>query len=318
MDRWLRDDVKPNLSPNTYAQYESMWRVHAKHSLESVQLEKLDVLHVERLYAAMRQKQTSSSVIQRVAAVMSRAITVASRRRAYFRGNPFALVEKPRHRHREAAILSVAEARRFLAAVRADRYEALWVLLLTSGLRLGEALAIEWRDIDFRQCSLAVRQGLIEVNGASKVGPLKTHSSRRRVELGALAVDALRRRSAAAEKEGQRSSFVFTTQAGGHLRRSNLRQRHFQPACKTASIKGLTIHGLRHSMTSLALAEGLSPKVVAERLGHSTVRLTQDRYQHVIPSLQREAAATIDAVLTKPSKRSKKGSSPVRSTKNRL
>lgn len=307
MERWLRDDVKPNLSGNTYATYESMWRVHAKPTLASVQLEKLDVPHVERLYSTMRKGGTSSSVIQRVATIMSRAISVAARRRVYFRSNPFALVDKPKHRHKETAILTVAEARRFIAAVQADRYEALWVLLITSGLRLGEALALEWRDVDLAGRSLAVRQGLTEVNGASKIGPLKTHSSRRRIELGSLAVEALKRRQAEAGKEGHESPFIFTSTGGGHLKRSNLRQRHFQPALETAKITGLTIHGLRHSMTSLALAEGLSPKVVAERLGHSTVRLTQDRYQHVIPSLQRQAAKTIDSLLIKAPKRQKKG-----------
>ena len=62
-------------------------------------------------------------------------------------------------------------------------------------------------------------------------------------------------------------------------------------------------------MTSLAFAEGLSPKVVAERLGHSTVRLTQDRYQHVIPSLQRQAAKTIDSLPDQGSKTAKEGES---------
>ena len=104
MERWLRDDVKPNLSGNTYATYESMWRVHAKPTLASVQLEKLDVPHVERLYSTMRKGGTSSSVIQRVATIMSRAISVAARRQVYFRSNPFALVDKPKHRHKETAI----------------------------------------------------------------------------------------------------------------------------------------------------------------------------------------------------------------------
>jgi integrase len=306
MERWLRDDVKPNLAANTFAQYESMWRVHTSTYLSHISLERLDVPHVEHLYARLRQTGISSAVLQRVAAVMARAISVAIRRRAYFRPNPFAVVEKPRHRYKEAKVLTARDARRFVKAACGDRYEALWLLLVTSGLRLGEALALEWVDIDFERATLAVRQGLIEINGATKVGPLKTRTSRRKIELGKLAVGALRRRRHEAKVEGHGSKFVFTTANGGHPRRSNLRSRHFQLLCQTAGIEGVTIHGLRHSMTTFALAEGFSPKVVAERLGHSTVRLTQDRYQHLLPGLQRRAATAIDSLLGAQKTRSEK------------
>jgi len=292
--------VKPNRSANTYAQYESMWRVHAAPLLGHVALEKLEVAHVEHVYAKLRELGVTSAVIQRVAIVMRRAIEVAIRRRAYYRANPFALVEKPRHRSKEAKILTVMDARGLLAAVHGTTFEALWVLLLTSGLRLGEALGLEWKDVDLSHRTIAVRQGLIEVNGASSVGPLKTKGSRRQVEIGSLAAKALARRKRDANSEGHGSQFVFTTSTGGHPKRSNLRQRYFQPACVSIGITGVTIHGLRHSMTSLALAEGVGPKIIAERLGHSTVRLTQDRYQHVLPGMQRKAAAAIDALLDGP------------------
>lgn len=307
MRRWLRDDVKPNRSDNTYAQYETMWRVHAAPILASLSLEKLDIEHVERLYAALRQRGASSAVIHRVGTVMSRAIEVAVQRRAYFKGNPFAIIEKPRHQHKEARVLTVNEARRFVTATRGTRYEALWILLLTSGLRLGEALGLEWRDLDLGRGALAVRQGVTEVRGTSRVGPLKTRASRRRIELGSLAVAALRQRKAAAARDHHGSRFVFATTTGGHPKRSPLRQRYFQPVCEAARVTGLTIHGLRHSMTSLALADGVSPKVIAERLGHSTVRLTQDRYQHVLPGLQRGAADAIDALLNGRSRRRRQG-----------
>lgn len=297
VERWLRDDVQPNRSSNTYAQYETMWRVHAAPILANASLEKFDVAHVERLYAKLREQGIGSATVQRVGVVLSRAVEVAIRRQSYFRPNPFRLVDKPRHRHKETRPLTVSEAQRFLEGAQGTRYEALWTLLLTAGLRLGEALGLEWKDVDFDRRKLAVRQGVVEVNGYAKTGPLKTKSSRRQVELGATAVKALKRRRATARKEHHRSSFVFTTRTGGHPRRANLRQRYLQPILDAAEIEGVTINALRHSMTSLALAEGVPAKTVAARLGHSTTRLTLDRYGHLMSGADREAANVLDAVL---------------------
>lgn len=293
---WLDDDVKPNRSPNTYALYDSVWKNHAEKALGGVRLGKLGVAHVEALYAAMRKAGTSNVVQAKVASVMQRAIAVAIRRGRYHFTNPFTLVEKPAHKPKTRHTLTPAEARRFLNAAGRDEYQALWVLLLTSGLRLGEALGLQWADVDLKGGSIAVTRGLREVNGASTIGSLKTETSKRRIEIGRLAVDALRRHRA---KTKAKSPFVFVTAQGTHPKRSNLRQRHFEPICMKAKVADLTIHGLRHSMTSLAIAQGISPKVVAERLGHSTVRLTLDRYSHVGPTLQREAANLIDAVVSK-------------------
>lgn len=225
------------------------------------------------------------------------ALKIAIRRRIYMRANPFRLVEKPTFQAKEARALTVDEARRFLAAAHTDRFEALWVLCLTAGLRLGEALGLEWSDVDFEHCTLSVRRAMIELNDSAEFSKTKTKGSKRRVDLGQLAIAALLRRLSAHEQEGHESALVFCTPKGTPLRRSNLRRDHFSQVLKAAKLGHLRIHDLRHSMTSLALAEGVAPKVIAERLGHSTTRLTQDRYSHVLPTIQREAADAIDAIL---------------------
>jgi integrase len=306
VEQWLRESVQPDLSRNTFDLYQRIWKVHAAPFLQNVQLEKLDVGHVERLYAALRKKGVGTSILQRVGVVLSRAIAVAIRRGRYRKANPFRIVEKPKHRHKEVRVLTAAEARRFIKSARGTRFEALWLLLLSGGLRISEALGLEWRDVDFEHHKLAVRQGVTEVNGKAQVGPLKTTSSRRQVELGALAIEALRRRKAAARKESNASRFVFSTETGGHPSRSGLRQRYFQPILTAAKIEGITIHGLRHSMTTLALAEGVPVKAVDARLGHSTSRLTMDRYGHLIGGADHAAAHALDAVLNPKMKRSRR------------
>jgi len=302
VERWLEQDVRPNRSRNTYALYESMWRVHAAPVLGSRALDKLEPDHVSALYARLRENGASATIVHRVGVTMQRAIEVATRRGLFHHANPFALVERPTPRPAERHTLTAAEARRLIAAARDDRLEALFVLLLTAGLRLGEALGLKWKDVDLEHRRLAIRQSLVEVGGTLELGEPKTRGSRRPIELGALAIEALRRRRDAAAEEGHGSPLVFTTLAGTPLRRSNVRRQHFEPILKRARIEDVTIHGLRHAMTSFGIAEGVAPKVLAERLGHSTVRLTQDRYAHVLPGIQREAADAIDALLLEPRK----------------
>lgn len=297
VEAWLADDVKPNCRPNSYALRESVWRIHAAPVLGDLALEELSVSHVEALYKKLRELGRSDAVVRAVAVTMHAAIAKAIKLRRFHQANPFALVGKPRAEPKEARSLSAAEARRFIAAAKGDRYEALWLLLLTSGLRLGEALGLEWRDVDLDGASLVVRQAVVEVNGATSIGNPKTKRSRRSVDLGAIAVTALREHRTRGGATTAR--FVFANTEGGHPSRSVLRQRHLLPICKRAKIEGLTIHGLRHTMTSLTLAEGVPVGVVSERLGHSTTRMTLDRYSHVLPGQQRQAAASLDLLLGK-------------------
>jgi integrase len=127
------------------------------------------------------------------------------------------------------------------------------------------------------------------------VGPTKTRSSRRLVHIGKTATDALRRRLSSARAEGfaKSTDFVFPSVAGKAMSQRNLRRRSLLPILRHAQLP-LTIspHTLRHTHASLAMTAGLSPKVVAARLGHTTTRMTMDVYSH-LSSLDGERAAAI-------------------------
>jgi integrase len=253
-----------------------MWRVHVEPDIGSLQLEQLTPEIVAGLYDRLRKKGSSATVIHRVGVTMQRAIMVATKRGIFFRANPFALVDRPTPRPKEMGEMTPDDARRFIAAARSDRLGALFILLITSGLRLGEALGLQWDDIDFENRRLSIRRSLTEVGGFVELGPTKTRGSRRPVEIGKLALAALEKRLIATQGEAHDSQLVFTTSIGTPLRRSNLRRSHFKQILARAKVDGITIHGLRHAMTSFGIAGGVSPKVLAERLGHSTTRLTQD------------------------------------------
>jgi integrase len=271
------------------------WRVHAKPLIETLRLDKFSSDDVARVYAELRKKHIGGRTVQVIAKVMRTAFDAAIRREKYPHAvNPWRIVPVPRHVYKEARVLTATEAQRFLVAAREDRYEAIWALALFGGLRLGECLGLKWEDVDLDSGELRVRQQATEVYGHVAVGPLKTKSSRRNLVVTGLALEALGRGRVAADAEGHGSPFVFTSPDGALLARNNVRRRHFAEVCKRAEITGLRPHDLRHTMTSHAIAAGLSPIAVAQRLGHGSTRMTLDRYGHAMPGQQKEAAAVLE------------------------
>jgi len=99
--------------------------------------------------------------------------------------------------------------------------------------------------------------------------------------------------------EGLSSSYVFCDRTGGPIRKSNLTRRSFKPLLETAGLPNIRFHDLRHTAATLMLGEGINPKIVQECLGHSQITLTLDTYSHVLPSMQKEAAAKMNRVLAR-------------------
>jgi integrase len=298
---WL-DECKSNVSENVERNYRGIWENHVAPVLGAVKLDRFDIEDVERLYTTLRAKGMSAAMLNRVGVVMGGAINVAIRRQRYRKANPFTLVAKPRVPKAQTRILEPDEVRAFLKAAEGDRFESLWIMLVLTGLRLGEALGLKWGDVDLKKLTIGVRRSLIEVGGKLKIGATKNQSSRRLVTIGALGATTLKSRRRVAESEGHAAEddFIFATVLGRPMERSNLRRSHFEPIVARTKLGHLRIHDLRHASASLALTQGVPLKVVAERLGHATVRMTADRYSHVIGELQAAAAGQIEAALEKP------------------
>ena len=172
------------------------------------------------------------------------------------------------------------------------------------GLRLGEALSLAWDDVDFDKGTLTVRRALQRItgHGLQLVGP-KSWRSFRTLTLPRVTVEALRQHRVGQQKEQlaaggrwRHSGFVFTTTIGTLLDESNVRKA-FVMLLAQAGLPRIRLHDLRHTYASLLLAQGVDPRTIMEILGHSQVSLTLNTYSHILPSLKREAADKMDAVL---------------------
>ena len=300
---WL-ENVKPSLRDQTHSTYEIVLRLHAVPYLGHHRLARLSPQHLQDLYSQRLNAGLSVQSVRKLHAILHGALKQALRWNLVAR-NVADLVTPPRDYHKEMKTLDVEQAKQLIDAARGDRFEALYVLALTTGLRQGELLALRWQDVDLGDGSLRVVGTLYRSSkGLLTIAEPKTAGSRRQVTLGSLAVDALARQKdnqaaqrllcgAAWEDHG----LVFTNELGRPMEATNLRRRFFQPLLERAGLPRIRFHDLRHTAATLLLGEGVHPKIVSERLGHSRVGITLDLYSHVTPTMQREAAASVDAVL---------------------
>ncbi len=306
---WLAERVRPTVRPRTYASYAQLVRLHLGPALGTIPLARLAPQQVQAFLNAKRDAGLSPRTVQYLHAVLRRALGQALKWGLVAR-NVATLVEPPRVRRAPVQPLTVEEARALLAAVRGDRLEALYAVAVALGLRQGEALGLRWQDIDLDAGTLRVTGALQRVEGTLRRDAPKTPQSRRLLYLPPSLVATLRAHRARQAEERLRAGplwqppawapdLVFTTATGGALDARNV-VRHYHRLLERAGLPRRPFHHLRHTAASLLLAQGVPLRVVMETLGHSHISLTADLYAHVLPALQQEAAARMEAVLRGP------------------
>lgn len=213
-------------------------------------------------------------------------------------------VDAPKLRRAPIQPLTAVESRRLLEAAQGDRLEALYVLALTTGMRLGELLALTWRHVDLETRKLQVVASLQRAEKGWKPGEPKTTRSRRQIALSPMAVEALRaRRTAqlaerlAAGSAWQHADLVFATAVGTAFDPVNINRVEYRRVLAKAGLPLRRFHDLRHTAATLMLLGNVPAKVVSERLGHAAIAITLDIYSHVLPDMQRDAADVVEAIL---------------------
>jgi integrase len=306
LTRWLNDTVQPSVRPRTHESYGLNCRRVIPH-LGHLRLASLSPEHIQACYSALLAAGLSRRSVEQVHTVLHRALRQAVQWDLLGR-NPTEAVSVPRPARREMRTLDAAQVQQLFESSRdgpGARWHALWVLLATTGLRLGEATGLMWSDIDLGAGTLTVKRALQRQRGAGLVlVEPKTKRSRRTVHLASGTLETLRehrRRQAearlAAGSLWQDRHLVFCTTWGSPLDPAHI-NKQFHRALAHAGLPLLRPHDLRHTAATLLLQRGVHPKVVQELLGHSTITLTLDTYSHVAPALHAEVANHMNALFT--------------------
>jgi integrase len=214
-------------------------------------------------------------------------------RRAVARGevalNPTSGLELPAMEGARDRIASPAEAAELLAALP-ERDRALWATAMYAGLRRGELLALRWEDVDLAAGVIHVERSWDVKEGA--VGP-KSRAGRRTVPIPAVLRDYLVEHKL---RSGRHVGLVFGTDYAQPFTPSNVRKRA-NAAWIRAGFEPIGLHECRHTFASLMIAAGVNAKSLSTYMGHSSVTITLDRYGHLMPGNESEAAARLDAYL---------------------
>jgi integrase len=307
LETWMLEVVTPNLRPATIQSYGWLIKDHIVPAIGKRILELLTPRDVQLCINAMVAKHLSKRSAAHALATLRSALKIAEKWQLVPR-NVAALVDAPKSKSYQAQTLTSEQAKSLLNATAGDRLGALYTVALALGLRLGEALALAWEDVDLATRQLRVRRSLQRIRGKLEFVETKSERSNRTLRLPAVCLSSLARHVEQQAKErawaGSKwvdSGLCFTSRLGTPLDGPNVTHQ-FQRLLRVSGLPKMRFHDLRHQAGTLLIAQGVHPRTVMEILGHSQIGITMNLYGHILPELHDEAAEKMDAFFSIPTK----------------
>lgn len=306
LDKWLEVAAKPRLRARTLEDYSEYLKRYVRPVLGKKELAKLKPLDIQAFYSSLLDRGLSARTVRYTHTIIASSFKQAVKWQM-LNSSPTSMVELPQIQRKEMMVMSADEAGKFLNAARDDEWFVIFCLAISTGMRPEEYLGLQWKDLDLETKTVTIQRALVwkRKGGGWSLEEPKTSKSRRTIPLPPSVASELQvhRKKQLEErmklgKAYQNLDFVFATPIGTPILTSNLTRRHFKPILTKAGLsEKIRLYDLRHTCATLLLLSQTSPKVVAERLGHSTVVLTLDTYSHVLPSMQKEATNKLERLL---------------------
>jgi integrase len=303
LDKWLEAAARPRVSRRTADGYAGVLERYIREPLGQKRLDKLQPLDIQDVYGKMLKRGLSAMVVRHTHSALHNALKQACKWGMLNR-NPSDSLDLPRVTHKERRVLSPDEAGRFLKAAALMPHGLIFEFALTTGMRPEEYLAVQWSDVDLASGAVQIKRALVRHKKSWSFEETKTARSRRTVFLPAplLRKLAAHRRAQSAMRlklgaEWHAHDLVFCSAEGTPHSIPNLTYRYFRPILTKARLPRIRLYDLRHTCATLLLIAEENPKVVSERLGHSTIVLTLDTYSHVLPTMQQQATARLEKLL---------------------
>ncbi|MBA7615552.1 putative prophage phiRv2 integrase [subsurface metagenome] len=310
LEQWLDGYVATNTAPRTRERYEEIVRLHLIPALGSLLLLALHPQHIQKYYATALESGRrdgkgglSARTVHKHHRVLYEALKHGVRQGIIVR-NVAEAVDPPRPQSKEISMVGPGHVRLLLDAAKPTPYYVAFFTAVYTGLRRGELLGLRWCDIDLDLATLSVIQALQQLRGGQYIfREPKSRRGRRQIALSPSLAILFREHRTKQENDRRLlcrplvpTDLVFSHPDGRPLRPTSV-TRAFRAIAHSLGLEGVRLHDLRHAHATLMLQQGIHPKIVSERLGHSSVAITLDIYSHVLPGLQEAAARRFEEVL---------------------
>ena len=304
MDEWFENVCKLKIRPSSHQTYRGYIDNHITPYIGNLLIEKLSTMELQKLYRKLmtkgrveriesehQPKGLSAKTVRNIHQVISSAMDFAVAQRI-IPENPCKAVALPKVEHKEMQTIPAEQLRAFLVEAKASGVYEMYYTELATGLRRGELLGLKWSDIDLNAGVIRVKRQVARVNGQIVEAPLKTKNSYRTVAISRQAVEVLKQ-----QKEKTNDEYVFPSPNGGPISPDSVNNT-LKRVLARAGIPRVRFHDLRHTFATVALQNGVDIKTVSGMLGHFSAGFTLDTYAHVTTAAQKEAAQTMENVLS--------------------
>ena len=301
LEQWFEDVQKPTLRPSSIERYQFCIYKHILPALGHVQLQKLTAQQIQSFYNSKRKAGMAPESVITLHKVIHKALDNAVRWRLVSH-NVSDNITLPHGSERKAQALTIEQVHDLLNVAKGHELEAMIILLLDTGMRHGEAIALRWDDLDLEKRTMSIHRTVSRLKQGQVEGSPKTESSERTITLSASVVPALKAHRAKQNERKLRAgekwhnlNLVFPSRTGRHLEKINTIGR-FHALLEQVGLPRIRIHDLRHTAITLMMEMGLNQKAIQERVGHTDMKMTW-KYTHVSQQMQEEITSRMESIL---------------------
>lgn len=299
---WLKSYCEPRLARNTINAYRINVEKHMVPYIGQIKLNRLAPRDIQCLYETLLASGLSGNSVRHVHNNLHRALHWAVKQQLIPR-NPADLVDAPIIEHKERQTLTPDQIPVLLKACEGHFIYLPVAMAVTLGLRRGEALGLQWADVDLQRCTITIRHSVTCDKDGFTLGNTKTPNSRRTLMLPDFLKNALQQELARQTlfkrlkgDEYNPLQLVCCRTDGSHIT-TNALQHCFKDKLQEAELPDIRFHDLRHTNATLMLRNQIPAKIVSSMLGHSTIGITMDLYSHVSIDMQDGAVQVINDLV---------------------
>lgn len=299
IQEWL--DNKQDISAQTRNINNGHLKNHIIPQLGHIPLQKVNVMHIERFVKYLQDLGLADGTVRKIYNLIHTCFKTAIRKELLVR-NPFDLVDKgskPRISKPKVDYWTTEEVKHFFSVLD-HRLRILYILAIYTGMRRGELLALRWKDVNMETSQIRISQTLNAYDGI-KSG-VKTDAGFRTITVAPTVITELKKHRILINTEKLAASEytdhdLIICQKDGRPLSLGTFDRNWKRLIERTGIRKIRFHDLRHTCASLLFSANVHPKVVQEQLGHSSIKVTLDRYSHMMPNMQFEAANALEDLL---------------------